>query len=229
MTALTLSRAGVNISRLQRSGDSGRTGAAIHVGDGLLESITGLDHSRAPQACRPGSLSTAPCARPLRPTPASLPRRPRGPPPRLSPSRDRRFARSGIAPTRLGLVRPAETASSGKREAWSTPSCVIHSCRPTSRVNVPGTCRRSTPAIPRAVARCHPRLHRSARRDRHTDRRIRPEQARQRTRRTGGRRGPCPHPNDRKRIQRLTARRRNTRRSDRRPRARTLLSLALLK
>jgi len=49
MTALALSRAGVNVSRLERSGDSDRTGAAIHVGDGLLESITGLDHSRAPR------------------------------------------------------------------------------------------------------------------------------------------------------------------------------------
>ncbi|MDQ1623198.1 MAG: hypothetical protein QOH19_1616 [Actinomycetota bacterium] len=133
MTALTLSRAGVNAP--------GSSAPATPAGRALPSmSVTACSRAsqawitqgrpvRSPQACRPGSLSTAPCARPLRPTPASLPRRPRGPPPRLSPSRDRRFARSGIAPTRLGLVRrqqkrpPPENGKRGRlRRASFTPA-----------------------------------------------------------------------------------------------------------
>jgi 2-polyprenyl-6-methoxyphenol hydroxylase-like FAD-dependent oxidoreductase len=41
MTALALSRAGVRVTLLERSDDTGRTGAAIHVEDRLLERIVG--------------------------------------------------------------------------------------------------------------------------------------------------------------------------------------------
>jgi hypothetical protein len=51
MTALTLSRVGVNVTMLERSDDTGRTGAALHVGDGLLER---LDHSTAHRPLAPG-------------------------------------------------------------------------------------------------------------------------------------------------------------------------------
>jgi len=54
MTALTLSRSGVKVTMLERSEDTGRTGAAIHVDDGLLERITGLDQSRTPRPLAPG-------------------------------------------------------------------------------------------------------------------------------------------------------------------------------
>ncbi|XAH26022.1 FAD-dependent monooxygenase [Xylophilus sp. GW821-FHT01B05] len=41
MTALALSRAGLTVSVLERSGDTGRTGAAIHVEEKLLQRIVG--------------------------------------------------------------------------------------------------------------------------------------------------------------------------------------------
>ncbi len=41
MTALALSRAGLKITLLEKSGDTGRTGAAIHVEEKLLERIVG--------------------------------------------------------------------------------------------------------------------------------------------------------------------------------------------
>jgi 2-polyprenyl-6-methoxyphenol hydroxylase-like FAD-dependent oxidoreductase len=41
MTALALSRAGLTVTVLERSGDTGHTGAAIHVEEKLLESIVG--------------------------------------------------------------------------------------------------------------------------------------------------------------------------------------------
>jgi len=41
MTALALSRAGLTVTVLERSNDTGRTGAAIHVEDKLLERIVG--------------------------------------------------------------------------------------------------------------------------------------------------------------------------------------------
>lgn len=54
MTALTLSRVGMKITMLERSDDTGRTGAALHVGHGLLERITGPDHPKAPRPLAPG-------------------------------------------------------------------------------------------------------------------------------------------------------------------------------
>lgn len=54
MTALTLSRTGVHVTLLERSDDTGRTGAALHVQDGLLERITGLPTSQVPQPLAPG-------------------------------------------------------------------------------------------------------------------------------------------------------------------------------
>ncbi|KRE81390.1 MULTISPECIES: FAD-dependent monooxygenase [unclassified Arthrobacter] len=54
MTALTLSRAGVHVTLLERSDDTGRTGAALQVPDGLLERITGLPASQVPQPLAPG-------------------------------------------------------------------------------------------------------------------------------------------------------------------------------
>jgi 2-polyprenyl-6-methoxyphenol hydroxylase-like FAD-dependent oxidoreductase len=41
MTALTLSRAGVGVTLIERSDDTGRTGAALHVEQGLVERLTG--------------------------------------------------------------------------------------------------------------------------------------------------------------------------------------------
>lgn len=53
MTALTLSRAGLSVTMLERSAETGRTGAALHVGDGLVERITG--QARGPSsAISPG-------------------------------------------------------------------------------------------------------------------------------------------------------------------------------
>lgn len=54
MTALTLSRTGVHVTLLERSDDTGRTGAALHVQDGLLERITGLPTAQVPQPLAPG-------------------------------------------------------------------------------------------------------------------------------------------------------------------------------
>jgi 2-polyprenyl-6-methoxyphenol hydroxylase-like FAD-dependent oxidoreductase len=54
MTALTLSRTGMRVTLLERSDDTGRTGAALHVPDGLLERITGLPSSQVPQSIAPG-------------------------------------------------------------------------------------------------------------------------------------------------------------------------------
>ena len=54
MSALTLARTGVHTTLLERSDDTGRTGAALHVQDGLLERITGLPASQAPQPLAPG-------------------------------------------------------------------------------------------------------------------------------------------------------------------------------
>jgi 2-polyprenyl-6-methoxyphenol hydroxylase-like FAD-dependent oxidoreductase len=54
MTALTLSRTGVHTTVLERSDDIGRTGAALHVQDGLLERITGLPTTQVPQPLAPG-------------------------------------------------------------------------------------------------------------------------------------------------------------------------------
>jgi 2-polyprenyl-6-methoxyphenol hydroxylase-like FAD-dependent oxidoreductase len=54
MTALTLSRTGVHVTLLERSDDTGRTGAALHVRDDLLERITGLPTSQVPQPLAPG-------------------------------------------------------------------------------------------------------------------------------------------------------------------------------
>lgn len=54
MTALALARVGVHVTMLERSDDTGRTGAAIHVQDGLLERITGLPESQLPQPLAPG-------------------------------------------------------------------------------------------------------------------------------------------------------------------------------
>lgn len=47
MTALCLSRAGIDVTMLERSDDSGRTGAAVHVGEGLLERLTGRSGTTA--------------------------------------------------------------------------------------------------------------------------------------------------------------------------------------
>ncbi|WP_157603115.1 FAD-dependent monooxygenase [Rathayibacter sp. Leaf299] len=73
MTALTLARAGVRVTLLERSDDSGRTGASIGIENGLLERVTGLSSDQIPQplapACRPGSPPTRCCA------PASTPTR----------------------------------------------------------------------------------------------------------------------------------------------------------
>lgn len=54
MTALTLSRAGMNVTMLERSDDTGRTGAALYVGEGLLERITGRDYSQVARPLVPG-------------------------------------------------------------------------------------------------------------------------------------------------------------------------------
>ncbi|MBT2548946.1 FAD-dependent monooxygenase [Arthrobacter sp. ISL-65] len=54
MSALALSRTGVQVTMVERSDDTGRTGAALHVPDGLLERITGLDTSEVPQPLAPG-------------------------------------------------------------------------------------------------------------------------------------------------------------------------------
>ncbi|HJR88859.1 MAG TPA: FAD-dependent monooxygenase [Aeromicrobium sp.] len=54
MTALTLSRVGMRVTLLERSDDTGRTGAALHVPDGLVERITGLPSSDVPQPIAPG-------------------------------------------------------------------------------------------------------------------------------------------------------------------------------
>lgn len=49
MTALTLARVGVSVTLLERSDDTGRTGAVIQIEDGLLERITGLPSAQIPQ------------------------------------------------------------------------------------------------------------------------------------------------------------------------------------
>ncbi len=54
MSALTLARAGLKVTMIERSTDTGRTGAALHAPDGLLERITGLDASQVPQPLAPG-------------------------------------------------------------------------------------------------------------------------------------------------------------------------------
>lgn len=54
MAALTLSRIGMRVTLLERSDDTGRTGAALHVPDGLVERITGLPSSEVPQPITPG-------------------------------------------------------------------------------------------------------------------------------------------------------------------------------
>lgn len=54
MTALTLARTGMQVTVLERSDDTGRTGAALHAPDGLIERITGLPPTRVPQALSPG-------------------------------------------------------------------------------------------------------------------------------------------------------------------------------
>ncbi len=43
MAALSISRAGLSVTLLERAADSGRTGAALQVGDGLLARLTGRD------------------------------------------------------------------------------------------------------------------------------------------------------------------------------------------
>src|SRR5688572_26482296 len=45
MAALSLSRVGIRVTLLERSDDTGRTGAALHVEHGLLEKITGVKAS----------------------------------------------------------------------------------------------------------------------------------------------------------------------------------------
>lgn len=54
MTALALSRIGMGVTLLERSDDTGRTGAALHIPDGLLERITGLPSAQVPQPITPG-------------------------------------------------------------------------------------------------------------------------------------------------------------------------------
>ncbi|WP_314454782.1 FAD-dependent monooxygenase [uncultured Microbacterium sp.] len=54
MTALTLSQIGMRVTLLERSDDTGRTGAALHVPNGLLERITGLPSTQVPQPITPG-------------------------------------------------------------------------------------------------------------------------------------------------------------------------------
>ncbi|MFJ3034649.1 FAD-dependent monooxygenase [Curtobacterium pusillum] len=54
MTALTLSRIGIRVTLLERSDDTGRTGAALHVPDGLVERITGLSSAEVPQPITSG-------------------------------------------------------------------------------------------------------------------------------------------------------------------------------
>jgi 2-polyprenyl-6-methoxyphenol hydroxylase-like FAD-dependent oxidoreductase len=54
MTALALARQGLRVIVLERSDDSGRTGAALSVPDGLLERITGLPSDRLPHALASG-------------------------------------------------------------------------------------------------------------------------------------------------------------------------------
>lgn len=54
MTALTLSRIGMRVTLLERSDDTGRTGAALHAPDGLIERITGLPSAQIPQPIAPG-------------------------------------------------------------------------------------------------------------------------------------------------------------------------------
>ncbi|GAA1246444.1 FAD binding domain-containing protein [Janibacter melonis] len=54
MTALALSRTGVEVRMLERSDDTGRTGAALHAPDGLIERITGFAPSQVPQPLAPG-------------------------------------------------------------------------------------------------------------------------------------------------------------------------------
>lgn len=54
MTALALARQGLRVTVLERSDDTGRTGAALSVPDGLLERITGLPSDQLPRALAPG-------------------------------------------------------------------------------------------------------------------------------------------------------------------------------
>ncbi|GAA0794719.1 2-polyprenyl-6-methoxyphenol hydroxylase [Spirilliplanes yamanashiensis] len=54
MTALTLARIGIHVTLLERSDDTGRTGAALHAPGDLLQRITGLDTSRLPRTLSPG-------------------------------------------------------------------------------------------------------------------------------------------------------------------------------
>lgn len=54
MTALALARTGVRVTLLERSDDTGRTGAAIGIQNGLLERITGLSSDKVPQPLAPG-------------------------------------------------------------------------------------------------------------------------------------------------------------------------------
>lgn len=54
MSALTLARIGIKVTVLERSDDTGRTGAALHAPDGLLERITGLASTQVPQPLAPG-------------------------------------------------------------------------------------------------------------------------------------------------------------------------------
>ncbi|PVZ96427.1 monooxygenase [Amnibacterium flavum] len=54
MTASTLARRGLGVTVVERSGDTGRTGAALSVPEGLLERITGLRSEQLPRTLAPG-------------------------------------------------------------------------------------------------------------------------------------------------------------------------------
>lgn len=58
MTALAIARQGLRVTVLERSDDSGRTGAALSVPNGLLERITGLPSDRLPHALASGVQKT---------------------------------------------------------------------------------------------------------------------------------------------------------------------------
>ena len=54
MASLSLARRGFAVTVLERSDDSGRTGAALSIPEGLLERITGLPASALPRGLAPG-------------------------------------------------------------------------------------------------------------------------------------------------------------------------------
>ncbi|MBW9080722.1 FAD-binding protein [Rhizobium pusense] len=58
MAALAVARAGLTVTVVERSAETGRTGAALQIGDAVLERLTGMPTVRASRAIasRPGQL-----------------------------------------------------------------------------------------------------------------------------------------------------------------------------